>query len=292
MGNSTAYAAAEAALAEGHGAPPRSPVRQPPLPPARPRALARHHAGRCALPLAPAARAGRRDRHPPGRRAGPALGRQGVAGRREVPRGGGAEVPCAAAARLLSRAGDSRVSAKTVMLAVRAAGERCVAEDARAARDLFDLGIKTGGGTEVAEVCVEADGTWVSPRGAAPRRLLARGRGRRWQPVRPLGARARTPGHRRGGLVQTGRRLLPAARGGRGAPRPVPCQPGAALLLRRAGHGAAARGGRQRRREGGGRRAAGGGRRHGPAPASGLRLRTAQGIWRPGRVRGALCCRR
>ena len=77
-------------------------------------------------------------------------------------------MPCAAAARLLSRAGDSRVSAKTVMLAVRAAGERCAAEDARAARDLFHLGIKPGGGTEAAEVCVEADGTWVSLQGAAP----------------------------------------------------------------------------------------------------------------------------
>lgn len=80
----------------------------------------------------------------------------------------GAEVSYAAAARLLARAGGSRVSAKTVMLAVRAAGERCAEEDARAARDLFDLGVKPGGGTGAAEVCVEADGTWVALQGTAP----------------------------------------------------------------------------------------------------------------------------
>lgn len=80
----------------------------------------------------------------------------------------GAEVSYAAAARLLARSGGSRVSAKTVMLAVRGAGRRCAEEDARAARDLFDLGVKPGGGTEAAEVCVEADGTWVALQGIAP----------------------------------------------------------------------------------------------------------------------------
>ena len=80
----------------------------------------------------------------------------------------GAEVSYAAAARLLARAGGSRVSAKTVMLAVRGAGERCAREDASAARDLFDLGIKPDGRTRAAEVCVEADGTWVALQGTAP----------------------------------------------------------------------------------------------------------------------------
>lgn len=46
----------------------------------------------------------------------------------------GAEVPYAAAARLLARAGGSRVSAKTAMLAVHAAGERCAAGATRSAR--------------------------------------------------------------------------------------------------------------------------------------------------------------
>ena len=49
-----------------------------------------------------------------------------------------------------------------------AAGERCAEEDARAARDLFDLGIKPGGRTAAAQVCVEADGTWVALQGTAP----------------------------------------------------------------------------------------------------------------------------
>ena len=80
----------------------------------------------------------------------------------------GAEVSYAAAARLLARAGGSRVSAKTVMAAVHAAGERCAEEDARAARDLFDLGIKPGGRTAAEQVCVEADGTWVALQGTAP----------------------------------------------------------------------------------------------------------------------------
>ncbi len=60
------------------------------------------------------------------------------------------------------------MSAKTAMLAVHAAGERCAEEDARAARDLFGLGIKPGGRTAAAQVCVEADGTWVALQGTAP----------------------------------------------------------------------------------------------------------------------------
>lgn len=80
----------------------------------------------------------------------------------------GAEVSYAAAARLLARAGGTRVSAKTVMAAVHAAGERCAEEDARAARDLFDRGIKPGGRTVAEQVCVEADGTWAALQGAAP----------------------------------------------------------------------------------------------------------------------------
>lgn len=80
----------------------------------------------------------------------------------------GAEVSYAAASRLLARAGGSRVSATTVMRAVHLAGERCAEQDARAARDLFDLGVKPDGATEALEVCVEADGTWVALQGTAP----------------------------------------------------------------------------------------------------------------------------
>lgn len=54
------------------------------------------------------------------------------------------------------------------MRAVHLAGERCAEQDARAARDLFDLGVKPDGATEALEVCVEADGTWVALQGTAP----------------------------------------------------------------------------------------------------------------------------
>lgn len=85
----------------------------------------------------------------------------------------GAEVSYAAAARLLARKGGSRVSAATVMRAMRRAGERCAADDERAARDLFDLGVKPGGETVAGTVCLEADGTWVRLQGTGdggPRR--------------------------------------------------------------------------------------------------------------------------
>lgn len=79
----------------------------------------------------------------------------------------GAEVSYAAAARLLARKGGSRVSATTVMRAMRRAGARCAEDDARAARDLFDLGVMSGGEVDAPTVRMEADGTWVRLQGAA-----------------------------------------------------------------------------------------------------------------------------
>lgn len=78
----------------------------------------------------------------------------------------GAEVSYASSARLLARKGGSHVSATTVMRTMRQAGALCEADDERAARDLFDLGLKPSGGIESEEICVEADGTWVRLQGA------------------------------------------------------------------------------------------------------------------------------
>lgn len=79
----------------------------------------------------------------------------------------GAEVSYLAAARLLARKGGSRVSATTVMNCLRRAGELCRAEDAKAAADLYELGILPDGDVAAAEICVEADGTWVPLQKAA-----------------------------------------------------------------------------------------------------------------------------
>ena len=73
----------------------------------------------------------------------------------------GAEVPCLRSARLLGMAGGSRASAATVMSMPRGVGSLCAEGDARAAEDLFSNGVLPDAGTEAAEVCLEADGTWL-----------------------------------------------------------------------------------------------------------------------------------
>ena len=86
----------------------------------------------------------------------------------------GAEVSYARAARLLSRAGGSRVSASAVMLALRSAGSLCAEEDAALARSLYGDGVLPGGSEGAEELCLEADGTWFSvqkPAPGQPRRL-------------------------------------------------------------------------------------------------------------------------
>lgn len=72
----------------------------------------------------------------------------------------GAEVSYQRAANLLARNG-SRVSATTVMNAVRRTGELCAEDDARLAENLFANGVLPDGEVESAQVLVEADGTWV-----------------------------------------------------------------------------------------------------------------------------------
>ncbi|MBP3590151.1 MAG: UPF0236 family protein [Muribaculaceae bacterium] len=72
----------------------------------------------------------------------------------------GAEVSYQKAANLLARNG-SRVSATTVMNAVRQAGALCAEEDAELAEDLFVNGVMPGGEVESSQVLVEADGTWI-----------------------------------------------------------------------------------------------------------------------------------
>lgn len=72
----------------------------------------------------------------------------------------GAEVPCLRSAHLLGMAGGSRASAATVMSMPHGVGAPCAEEDARAAEDPFSNGVLPDAETEVAEVCLEADGTW------------------------------------------------------------------------------------------------------------------------------------
>lgn len=72
----------------------------------------------------------------------------------------GADVSYQKAANLLARNG-SRVSATTVMNAVRQAGALCAEEDLGLAEDLFVNGVAPPGEVESGQVLVEADGTWV-----------------------------------------------------------------------------------------------------------------------------------
>lgn len=78
----------------------------------------------------------------------------------------GAEASYRRAANLLARHG-SRVSATTVMNAVRRAGELCAEDDALLAEDLFVNGVAPGGEVRSAQVLVETDGTWIRLQGAA-----------------------------------------------------------------------------------------------------------------------------
>lgn len=57
-------------------------------------------------------------------------------------------------------AGDSHVSAVSVMRRVRRAGELCADEDAAAARPLVDDGVVPDAECEASEFCVESDGTY------------------------------------------------------------------------------------------------------------------------------------
>ena len=85
----------------------------------------------------------------------------------------GAEVSYQRAANLLARNG-SRVSATTVMNAVRRVGELCAEEDAKLAENLFANGILPDGEVESDQVLVEADGTWIRLQGVpegAPKRV-------------------------------------------------------------------------------------------------------------------------
>lgn len=72
----------------------------------------------------------------------------------------GAEVSYQKAANLLARNG-SRVSATTVMRAIRQAGALCAEEDAALAEGLFVDGVMPPGEVASEQVLVEADGTWI-----------------------------------------------------------------------------------------------------------------------------------
>ena len=90
----------------------------------------------------------------------------------------GAEVSYAKAARLLARKGGSKVSATTVMRAMRAVGAACEREDEASAGSLFSDGVKPGGAVEAEEICMEADGTWVRLQGTCegePKRVEIKG---------------------------------------------------------------------------------------------------------------------
>lgn len=77
----------------------------------------------------------------------------------------GADVSYAGAARLLARAGGSKVSPTTVMACMRRAGALCREEDELVAEGLFGEGVLPGGAVRAEEVCTEADGIWVALQG-------------------------------------------------------------------------------------------------------------------------------
>jgi len=84
----------------------------------------------------------------------------------------GAEVSYQRAANLLARNG-SRVSATTVMNAVRRAGELCAEEDAALAEELFANGVVPRADVDSPQLLVEADGTWIRLQnaGEGPKRV-------------------------------------------------------------------------------------------------------------------------
>lgn len=79
----------------------------------------------------------------------------------------GAEVSYAKAARLMQRAGGSRVSATCVMRALRAAGGLCAEEDAAAAEALYGQGIVPDAELEASQISLEVDGTWIRLQGTS-----------------------------------------------------------------------------------------------------------------------------
>ncbi len=74
----------------------------------------------------------------------------------------GAEVSYMRAAHLLSRSGGSTLSATSVMRAFRQTGQVCEEEDVKAAYELYELGLSPAAQADVEEICLEADGTWIS----------------------------------------------------------------------------------------------------------------------------------
>ena len=74
----------------------------------------------------------------------------------------GAEVSYAKAAGLMELAGGSRVSARTVMRALRCAGDACEEEDTALAAELFEHGSLPEAESAAEGVCIESDGTYVA----------------------------------------------------------------------------------------------------------------------------------
>lgn len=72
-----------------------------------------------------------------------------------------AHVSYARAARLLARHG-SRVRATTAMRCMREAGALCAEEDRSAAESLYGAGVVPEAELSAEEICMEADGTWLS----------------------------------------------------------------------------------------------------------------------------------
>lgn len=73
----------------------------------------------------------------------------------------GVEVSYAKAARLLVRAGGSRVSSTAVMGSLRRAGKLCEQDDDQSARSLTRCGVLPDATDIATDICVETDGTWV-----------------------------------------------------------------------------------------------------------------------------------
>ena len=74
----------------------------------------------------------------------------------------GAEVSYAKASRLLARYGGSCVSPVSVMRFIHGIGEACAQEDEQTAHDLYVNGVLPDAQHETSELCLEADGTWIS----------------------------------------------------------------------------------------------------------------------------------
>lgn len=71
----------------------------------------------------------------------------------------------AKAARFMEAAAGSSVSARTVMNAVRRAGEACEGADVALAHDLYANGVLPDADADDEEICIEADGCWIPLQG-------------------------------------------------------------------------------------------------------------------------------